>query len=146
MFLELGLRFFQGGFRLIDGSDHFIKRRRQAADLIDGFYFNPVIQVTGLFDMISSVVERFQWFDHKILKAQHCQCAEQHQCNKKRCQDFKNKYPDGFVDFSDGNNGGQLPLHQRRGIIKCIPFLPIPLKDRNAIDAGIKIFEQLGIC
>ena len=95
--------------------------------------------------MISSRVERFQRLDHKSLQAHHGQHTEQQKREKQRGQDFKHKYPDNLVDFGNGNNGSQLPLHQRRCIIKCIAFFPIFFEDCNPIDAGIKIFKELGI-
>ena len=62
MFLEFGFRCFQGRFGLIDGDDHLVKGLRQAADLIFRFHFNLKIEVTGVFDMVGSGVERFERF------------------------------------------------------------------------------------
>ena len=58
MFFKFGFRFLQRGFGLVYGTNHFIKRLTQTTEFVIGFYANPVIELTGLFDVVGPIVEQ----------------------------------------------------------------------------------------
>ena len=101
MFLDFFFGCFQGGFRLLDGAHHLIKRSGQMSEFISGLDFYAMIQPARTGNKIGPLIQFFQGVDNKSLQPHHGQNTEhQKPCTKSQYDEI-DRVPDLAVDFMD---------------------------------------------